>query len=402
MFKKIAIGLLIAITAIFLFGYIKLQQLQHNLSEKLVQQDIQFQQLNVNFLPKPIITLAKLQYSNVNAEQAEIRFNLFPLFPLMNVESIQLKEINLKSIKFNEKSNNTADISAKFSDFTLDNIRNKSITFSGTNEIHIKLAKPLYAQHRSFDVFFKKGKIEKNQQYYHFILDHTELNQQPLGYIEGNADFSISEPIIYSKINGYNCQSPCSAQFYLAWNKNRRSVLNFSGNGFPLKQILALLRFPETLTGTADFNLHLAFDQSTMPTGYFRFNARNGELLGLNLIELVGQYLPVNYDQENLKNKSLNTRYKQFNTELSLQDNKLQVDKIQLKTTALYADGKGYADLLTMQCQANLTLSAVNLNYEKIALPIQFFGNCYSPQYKIDFNRNFRQDLKDLIKQKFK
>ena len=76
--------------------------------------------------------------------------------------------------------------------------------------------------------------------------------------------------------------------------------------------------------------------------------------------------------------------------------------EIQEKTTALLAEGSGAIDLDNVQCDVNLTLKSTNEKYKKLALPIRFFDSCYSPQYKVNIDQNFRHQLKELIKEKLK
>ena len=76
--------------------------------------------------------------------------------------------------------------------------------------------------------------------------------------------------------------------------------------------------------------------------------------------------------------------------------------EIQEKTTALLAEGAGAIDLDNVQCDVNLTLRSTNEKYKKLALPTRFFDSCYSPQYKVNIDQNFRHQLKELIKEKLK
>ena len=60
-----------------------------------------------------------------------------------------------------------------------------------------------------------------------------------------------------------------------------------------MTQLTALLNFPNTLTGNADFNIQLVLTNSELTKGEFSFDAQNGELLGLNLLDMAAQYLPI-------------------------------------------------------------------------------------------------------------
>ena len=89
------------------------------------------------------------------------------------------------------------------------------------------------------------------------------------------------------------------------------------------------------MTGTSDFNTQLAFTNSELIEGKFDFNARDGELLGLNLLDMAAQYLPINYNSDLTASRNMNTPYERFESNLSLENHLLKVDKISLKTTAL-------------------------------------------------------------------
>jgi len=164
---------------------------------------------------------------------------------------------------------------------------------------------------------------------------------------------------------------------------------------------LALFNFPNTLTGNTDFDITAEFVQSRIKAGKFYFSAHDGELSGVNLLELAGQYLPINWQNTEVKQKdAIKTPYKKFVMSSMLQENQLKIDKILLKTTALSGEGSGQVNLKSMQCDVNLTLRANNEKYSEFVLPLRFFNNCYSPQYEVLFDKNLRNQLKDLLKRK--
>lgn len=169
-----------------------------------------------------------------------------------------------------------------------------------------------------------------------------------------------------------------------------------------MAQLIALLNFPNTLTGNGDFNIQLALTNSELTKGEFYFDAQNGEILGLNLLDMAAQYLPINYNSDLTASRNMNTPYERLESRLSFENHLLKVDKMNLKTTALLAEGSGAIDLDNVQCDVNLTLRSTNEKYKKLALPIRFFDSCYSPQYKVNIDQNFRHQLKELIKEKLK
>ena len=145
---------------------------------------------------------------------------------------------------------------------------------------------------------FSKGNINLNHQGKNLIqFVNARLNQQPLGYIETYVDFS--KPV--KTVNAYlqpDCQNFLAA--FKFSHKELQSAVNFSGKNFPMAQLIALLNFPNTLTGNADFNIQLALTNSELTKGEFYFDAQNGEILGLNLLDMAAQYLPINYNSEDV------------------------------------------------------------------------------------------------------
>ena len=394
--KKIAISLLIVLFAIFTFFYIQLNQLKNNIADHLAQYDIQAHDFSLSLLPQPTVNLLGLKYHQLSAENIDAKFALFPLFSGNPI----LEEVQITHFKLNEQAANHANIHGRFTDFSLKNIFNQNIAFKGESAVTLSLDKPLYGTNTQYQFAFSKGNINLNHQGKNLIqFVNARLNQQPLGYIETYVDFS--KPV--KTINAYlqpDCQN-CLATFKFS-HKDLQSAVNFSGKNFPMAQLIALLNFPNTLTGNADFNIQLALTNSELTKGEFYFDAQNGEILGLNLLDMAAQYLPINYNSDLTASRNMNTPYERLESRLSFGNHLLKVDKMNLKTTALLAEGSGAIDLDNVQCDVNLTLRSTNEKYKKLALPIRFFDSCYSPQYKVNIDQNFRHQLKELIKEKLK
>ena len=394
--KKIAISLLIVLFAIFTFFYIQLNQLKNNIADHLAQYDIQAHDFSLSLLPQPTVNLLGLKYHQLSAENIDAKFALFPLFSGNPI----LEEVQITHFKLNEQAENHANIHGRFTDFSLKNIFNQNIAFKGESAVTLSLDKPLYGTNTQYQFAFSKGNINLNHQGKNLIqFVNARLNQQPLGYIETYVDFS--KPV--KTINAYlqpDCQN-CLATFKFS-QKDLQSAVNFSGKNVPMAQLIALLNFPNTLTGNADFNIQLALTNSELTKGEFYFDAQNGEILGLNLLDMAAQYLPINYNSDLTASRNMNTPYERLESRLSFENHLLKVDKMNLKTTALLAEGSGAIDLDNVQCDVNLTLRSTNEKYKKLALPIRFFDSCYSPQYKVNLDQNFRHQLKELIKEKLK
>ena len=394
--KKIAISLLIVLFAIFAFFYIQLNHLKNSIADHLAQYDIQVNDFSLSLLPQPTVNLSGLKYHQLSAENIEAKFALFPLFSGNPI----LEEVQITHFKLSEQALNHTNIHSRFTDFSLKNIFNQNIAFKGESAVALSLDKPLYGTNTQYQFAFSKGNINLNHQGKNLIqFVNARLNQQPLGYIETYVDFS--KPV--KTINAYlqpDCQN-CLATFKFS-HKELQSAVNFSGKNFPMEQLIALLNFPNTLTGNADFNIQLTLTNSELTKGEFYFDAQNGEILGLNLLDMAAQYLPINYNSDLTASRNMNTPYERLESRLSFENHLLKVDKMNLKTTALLAEGSGAIDLDNIQCDVNLTLRSTNEKYKKLALPIRFFDSCYSPQYKVNIDQNFRHQLKELIKEKLK
>ena len=394
--KKIAISLLIVLFAIFAFFYIQLNHLKNSIADHLAQYDIQVNDFSLSLLPQPTVNLSGLKYHQLSAENIEAKFALFPLFSGNPI----LEEVQITHFKLSEQALNHTNIHSRFTDFSLKNIFNQNIAFKGESAVALSLDKPLYGTNTQYQFAFSKGNINLNHQGKNLIqFVNARLNQQPLGYIETYVDFS--KPV--KTVNAYlqpDCQN-CLATFKFS-HKELQSAVNFSGKNFPMEQLIALLNFPNTLTGNADFNIQLTLTNSELTKGEFYFDAQNGEILGLNLLDMAAQYLPINYNSDLTASRNMNTPYERLESRLSFENHLLKVDKMNLKTTALLAEGSGAIDLDNVQCDVNLTLRSTNEKYKKLALPIRFFDSCYSPQYKVNIDQNFRHQLKELIKEKLK
>ena len=224
-----------------------------------------------------------------------------------------------------------------------------------------------------------------------------------MGFVKTELDLSQYTKHLTADIDsGCLPNLPCTAHLDYV-SEPEQSAVAFSARNYPIERLLTWLTFPKTITGSADVEIAVQFAHSQIINGEFFFDAKNGELLGLNLLDLAGQYLPINWNDAELKEKvSLNTKYDQATSLFRLNGHQLDIEKMSLKTTALLGEGKGIVDLQSMQCNVDLNLHPTDEKYAEFTLPIRFFDSCYSPQYEVQFDKNLRSKIKDLIKRKLK
>ena len=393
--KKFALGVGIVALAIFSFLYIQLYRVQSSIVEQLAQQNIAVQSVNLSLFP-PALSLENIKTTQFSVQKLEAKLNFLSLF----YDNEKLHSLNLQKITLNQNAQNSANISIDLAPFSLNQLLSKKVMLNAESHIRIELDKPIYGN-KTFNFTFNKANLDFSKPTSALIqFVDASLNNQPLGYIETHADFTPPRQQMVTYIKP-QCDNDCLAVLKYQQVDNQ-SAVNFSGKTFPVKRLFALLNLPEVLSGHADFNIDFTFLHSQLIQGKLNILAQNGEILGVNLLDMVSQYFPINYNGDLLQNKELNTRFEQFYLQLFLQQNQLIAEKIELKTPALLGQGKGIIDLNRMECNMDINLHSTDQRYQNLTLPINFFGNCSSPQYKINFTKKFRHQLIDAIKEKLR
>lgn len=394
--KKIALMTLVVLLAISALFYVQLNKLESAVSTKLAQYKTVVQDLHIGFFPQPYVAFDGVKHNQVTIGKLTGKLN----FSTLISSNVQLAQLDIQKIRFSDKAHNAANIQIHFSDFSLDNIRQDRVQFNGPQSLTLEWDKPLYGDLQRFHFRFNKGEISRfAEKDFAVVFEDAELNQQPLGTLRAEVDLSKDTKYVTADIIS-DCDFVCLAHLDYASDPDQ-SAVSFRGKNYPIERLLALFNFPNTLTGNTDFDITAEFVQSRIKAGKFYFSAHDGELSGVNLLELAGQYLPINWQNAEVKQKdAFKTPYKKFVMNAMLQENQLKIDKILLKTTALSGEGSGQVNLKSMQCDVNLTLQANNEKYSEFVLPLRFFNNCYSPQYEVLFDKNLRNQLKDLLKRK--
>lgn len=396
--KKIALMTLVVMLAIFAFFYVQLNKLESAVSAKLAQYETVFQHFSIGFFPQPYVSFEGVKHNQISIEKLKGKFN----FSALISGNLQLTQLDIQHIRFSDNALNSADIHMHFSDFNLDNFQQDRVLFNGPQSLMLEWDKPLYGDLQRFHFRFNKGEISRfAENDFAVVFEDAELNQQPLGTLRAEVDLSKYTKYVIADIIS-DCDFVCIAHLDYASYPDQ-SAVSFRGKNYPIERLLALFNFPNTLTGNTDFDITAEFVQSQIKAGKFYFSAHEGELSGVNLLALVGQYLPINWNEAELKQKDkIKTPYEKLVTSFTLNESKLKIDRITLKTTALLGQGSGQVDLNAMQCDIHLNLSLANEKYADLSLPIHFFDSCYSPQYELLINKDFRNKIKELIKRKLK
>ena len=396
--KKIALMTLVVMLAIFAFFYVQLNKLESAVSAKLAQYETVFQHFSIGFFPQPYVSFEGVKHNQISIEKLKGKFN----FSALISGNLQLTQLDIQHIRFSDNALNSADMHIHFSDFNLDNFQPDRVLFNGPQSLMLEWDKPLYGDLKRFHFRFNKGEISRfTENDFAVVFEDAELNQQPLGTLRAEVDLSKYTKYVIADIIS-DCDFVCIAHLDYASYPDQ-SAVSFRGKNYPIERLLALFNFPNTLTGNTDFDITAEFVQSQIKAGKFYFSAHEGELSGVNLLALVGQYLPNNWNEAELKQKDkIKTPYEKLVTSFTLNESQLKIDRITLKTSTLLGQGSGQVDLNAMQCDIHLNLRLANEKYADLSLPIHFFDNCYSPRYELQINKDFRKKIKELIKLKLK
>ena len=396
--KKIALMTLVVMLAIFAFFYVQLNKLESAVSAKLAQYETVFQHFSIGFFPQPYVSFEGVKHNQISIEKLKGKFN----FSALISGNLQLTQLDIQHIRFSDNALNSADMHIHFSDFNLDNFQPDRVLFNGPQSLMLEWDKPLYGDLKRFHFRFNKGEISRfTENDFAVVFEDAELNQQPLGTLRAEVDLSKDTKYVTADIIS-DCDFVCIAHLDYASDPDQ-SAVSFRGKNYPIERLLALFNFPNTLTGNTDFDITAEFVQSQIKAGKFYFSAHEGELSGVNLLALVGQYLPINWNEAELKQKDkIKTPYEKLVTSFTLNESQLKIDRITLKTSTLLGQGSGQVDLNAMQCDIHLNLRLANEKYADLSLPIHFFDNCYSPRYELQINKDFRKKIKELIKLKLK
>ena len=396
--KKIVLMTLVVMLAIFAFFYVQLNKLESAVSDKLAQYETVFQHFSIGFFPQPYVSFEGVKHNQISIEKLKGKFN----FSALISGNLQLTQLDIQHIRFSDNALNSADIHLHFSDFNLDNFQQDRVQFNGPQSLTLEWDKPLYGDLQRFHFRFNKGEISRfAENDFAVVFEDAELNQQPLGTLRAEVDLSKYTKYVIADIIS-DCDFVCIAHLDYASYPDQ-SAVGFWGKNYPIERLLALFNFPNTLTGNTDFDITAEFVQSKIKAGKFYFSAHEGELSGVNLLALVGQYLPINWNEAELKQKDkIKTPYEKLVTSFTLNESQLKIDRITLKTSTLLGQGSGQVDLNAMQCDIHLNLRLANEKYADLSLPIHFFDNCYSPRYELQINKDFRKKIKELIKRKLK
>lgn len=447
MIKKIGIGLSFIALAFFAFGVVQKGKIEENLTALLSNSGISVRHVSINLLPSPNVLLDSVQYANQQKQEIkaqQIRFNL-PWFNvlrgdlrlqrvmLLNGELLVNRKIVLQKINAELGLDSLPlDAAAKWlsayqhgSLLKWKHSPSFELSFSAQNaeqdEFMVNTKGRLYDKAialapSEFSVKFHQKRL--------FNSDKLELKTGK-GNIDFNSGDSFSILIDGVQVNKNLILSSIVSQFskttfwqgHLDLIRSKQEKLNIQFSNYPqedgyeivlngrnlnTKEWLDAFNIPALIIGNAHLNAHLWAENNVPVKGDVQAEIENGMINSLNLLELISQYVPLNYDEERIKSGTAGTTFDKVITDFTWTPERLLVRKTDIFHKHFIAHNDGVVGLKTGECDFHALLALNNPRYQSLKLPVHFFGDCQSPQYQVKFDRTFRHQLKGLLKEKLK
>ncbi|SNV42245.1 AsmA-like C-terminal region-containing protein [Pasteurella dagmatis] len=409
MWKKLIVAFSVMIVLVCIVGYVQLQRVNDELTQRLKQQNIIFQTLDFDLYPNTQLTLSNANWDNpqkdakvrsIFAEKLHLELDFWSLFQPQNAVR-KLSFENAKLWSNEKKEPEFSKINGEITgDFFLDTQR-----FSFANaEVNIRFDKPILLNTKQIKLSIAKGEILRIAHLqYQFQWDYVRLNGEDFPFLK--AQLNMNSPRVLElngQIDYLNQRSSSTFTLNAQSDSISAKKIHIQGENIIAEQWLKVLDLPLLISGTTALVGDLMVYENQAKNGEFNISVQQGELKGLNLLTLVKKYLPINIDEQPLKEKNTDTSFDSMTANVKWDKNNAWLNQLVLKTKYITVTGNGSADLATMQCDITLNLGLSQLEYDYFQLPIRFFDNCHSPQYKVEFNKNFRHQLKTILKEKFR
>lgn len=433
--KKIGIALISISLAFFVFAYLKIGKLEKQVQSWLAENHVVLNSAKFSFFPQPELTLenpqGKFQQYHFEAQKVRLKFDWFSWqgkwFPLKEINlnqgtffsadagssAVQLNTANLilKGISLEDLTalsaflqgnppNSNTEYDVQFSAETLQSdhltlatkfsLHTHGVVFSRFNadlQLHQKW------QHMdNLNIAFGKGSLSFHKTQYDFVADSIHINQQYLGYGEGKIRRPSKTQENLTALFRFG-QETLNLQF------SPQQQLQLEGSQLEINRWLRVFQLPALLSGNADMMAKLKLNPIQ---GEFQLNMAQGQLNGIDTLDLVSRYLPLNVDNADLAQKENSTPFQSLRAEIVWSPEELSLRKLHFSSPHFQVQVQGDMNTVAQQCDLTANIMPTKSKYANLALPVRLFGDCAALQYKVQIDRTFRQQLKQFIKEKWK
>ncbi|WP_439241882.1 hypothetical protein [Lonepinella sp. BR2474] len=440
MLKKISAVLFLTIFAFFTLLYVQKGKIEQKFTALLAENAVQSRQVEFHFFPPVAVELKDVRYvfgenQQLLARSLRAELSLWHLLQgEMNLQAFQLEQgqlfyhqlaspdltaldvqlhpeaplslqdlsIWLKSVQENQLRLPNVKIHLSAKTAQQDHITLNSKFSVASNQIHFSdLDSQLNLQNkRLFNqdklVFHaEQGELIFQPQQDELILIQPTFNQIKWDKIQTDIDRQVDLTI------RFNAERQADqASLLLVLDKQQdQYVWSANGKNLGLENWLTAFNIPELTIGRANVDMRLISDEWLPKQGDFYIEVVDGKVKGVNILTLISQYVPVNFDENS---QNMDTSFDFALAKFHWQPSFLQVEKAKIQHRYFVLNTQGRVEFSQNRCDFNAAIHSPDPRYQSLALPVHFFGNCQSPEYKVDIQRNFRDQLKNFIKEKLK
>lgn len=446
MMKKLGIGLLVVALAFFTFVLVQKGKIEDKLTALLHDAQVSAKSISINIFPSPSVVLDVVRFktaqqSYVSAEHVKVNFDWATFFFGNNIESIEFTNIEvgqengvtLKNasgelqlmnlspeaaakwladyqkgvqLKWKNPPGFVLQMSAKTASddeiiaHVKGSLHGNEVVFSRSSALIEFHQKRLFNAEK-VQIEAGKGSISLGQDSYSAVFDGVKINQSLLI----SAHFQAQKAPTWHGDLQFNTFHPAEhSELRVQFERSNNGQTNYLFNGWNLdtETWLKAFNIPTLVSGQANFKARLMSDSMLPMEGEIQAEIKDGVISGLSLLELISQYVPINYNEEQLQQKETSTKFEHFEAHFHWNPAMLQIENAELRHPRFVVRSVGDIDLVHGQCNVNSDISVNDARYDALRLPVHFFGDCKSPQYKVKFNRTFRDQLKEFIREKLK
>lgn len=404
MWKKIALGFIALIVAIFVLFFWQMNRVEQELTQRLHDNHITAHHISMALFPQPVMTLANVTWQDpkersILAEKVALHLDIESLFHQpTNFQQLTFHDVKIRTAAPSEPALHIihGQITGEFL------IQPTRITFKKVN-LNAEFGSPLLFATQQVQLSAQTGWLEQlSETDTHILLETVNLNNEMLAKIEAKLREQDNQQLLSLKVD-YTEHQP-SLQLDATWQTEglHQKSLVFEGKNVDVAKGQNILNLPHLLVGYTDIVGELTWSNHKVQGGKVKLAIPQGQVKGMDLIALSAKYLPINYDEAHLKQKELSTSFQNLHAHVSWDNTQLHLQRLDFDMDKVNVSGEGYVNFADLQCDITLHIGLVDPKYRQFTLPIHFFDHCDSPQYKIELNQRLRNEIKDLLKEKFR
>ncbi|MGY4677327.1 hypothetical protein ACWIT3_06270 [Pasteurella sp. P03HT] len=404
MWKKIALGFVALIVAIFVLLFWQISRVEQELTQRLHDNHITAHHISMALFPQPVMTLTNVTWQDskgrsILAEKVALHLDIESLFHQpANFQQLTFHDVNIRTAAPSESALHIihGQITGEFL------IQPTRITFKKAN-LSAEFGSPLLFATQQVQLSAQTGWFEQlSETDTHILLETVNLNNEMLAKIEARLVERHNQQLLSLNVD-YTEHQP-SLQLDGTWQTEgpHQKSLVFEGKNIDVAKGQNILNLPHLFVGYTDIAGELTWSNHKVQGGKVKLAIPQGQVKGMDLIALSAKYLPINYDKAQLNSQQLTTSFQNLHAHVSWDNAQLHLQRLDFDIDKVNVSGEGHVNLADLQCDITLRVGLVDPKYHQFALPIHFFDHCDSPQYKIELNQRLRNKIKDLLKEKFR